>query len=478
MATSDGLDAAYSKSRQTWTLVLASFASFMVGLDVLVVTTALPTLHEDMNAGTSALGWTISAYELGFAALILTGAALGDRYGRRLLFVSGLALFTVSSFVCAISPTIEILIAARAFQGIGGGVAIALALAVITDATPPEQRGAAFGIWGAISGLAVAVGPLIGGAIIGLLAWQWIFWLNVPVGIVVIVLSLAKIGESRGVAQRIDLVGLVLSTLGVYGIAQALIRGGEDGWGSPYVLGGLIGGAVLMVVFLWWEHRATAPMMPLSLFRNRSFVGGCIVSFALAAALYGVGFVFAQYLQLALGNDPLGVGIRMLPWVALALFISPVAGRMADSKGERPLLIAGLLLHAAGFLAIALMAQTGTGYGPMIVPLLAAGVGVAIAFPTAASAVMRSVEPQLVGIAAGVSNTIRQVGAVFGVAVAAAVFSSMGGYGSPTEFTDGFTPALLALTVVTVAGAAGAGLIRRPTFAAPPSPAPQAEPAG
>ncbi|RVX39783.1 EmrB/QacA subfamily drug resistance transporter [Nonomuraea polychroma] len=478
MATSDGLDAAYSQSRQRWTLVLASFASFMVGLDVLVVTTALPTLHQDMNAGTAALGWTISAYELGFAALILTGAALGDRYGRRLLFVSGLALFTVSSLVCAISPTIEILIAARALQGVGGGIAIALALAVITDATPPEQRGAAFGVWGAISGLAVALGPLIGGAIIELLSWQWIFWLNVPVGIVVIILSLVRISESKGIAHRIDLLGLVLSTLGVYGIAQALIRGGEDGWASPYVLGGLVGGVVALVAFLWWEHRTTAPMMPLDLFRNRSFVGGCVVSFSLAATLYGVGFVFAQYLQLALGHDPLGVGVRMLPWVALALFISPMAGRMADSKGERPLLIVGLLLHAVGFLAIALMAMADIGYGMMIVPLLAAGVGVAVAFPTAASAVMRSVEPQLVGIAAGVSNTIRQVGAVFGVAVAAAVFSSAGGYGSADQFVDGFTPALIALTVITVGGAAGAGLIRRLEFSPPPSTAPQAEPAG
>ncbi|GGL40621.1 DHA2 family efflux MFS transporter permease subunit [Planomonospora parontospora] len=477
MTLSDNSLPAYPKARQRWTLILASFASFMVGLDVLVVTTALPTLHEELGAGVSGLGWTVSAYELGFAAFILTGAALGDRFGRRALFVTGVGLFTLSSALCAMSGTIETLIAARALQGVGGGIAIALALAVIADATPPQERGAAFGVWGAISGVAVAAGPLVGGLIIQGFAWQWIFWLNVPVGVVLIVMSLMKIAETRGETRAVDLLGLVLSTLGVFGIAQALIRGGEVGWTSPAVLGGFVGGAVALVLFVIWETRTSSPMMPLSMFRNRSFTGGCLTSFVLAAALYGNGFVFAQYLQLAEGNDPLGVGIRLLPWVGLAIFISPIAGKMADSMGERPLVIVGLLLHGIGFLAIALMASAGTGYGPMIFPLLLAGIGVSIAFPTVASAVMRSVSPMEVGIAAGVSNTIRQVGAVFGVAAAAAVFTAAGGYGASERFVAGFTPATIVLAVITFAGVAAALIIRRPDYeASAASMPPEAQP--
>ncbi|WP_344856028.1 DHA2 family efflux MFS transporter permease subunit [Planomonospora alba] len=463
---------AYSRDRQRWTLVLASFASFMVGLDVLVVTTALPTLHEELGAGVSGLGWTVSAYELGFAAFILTGAALGDRFGRRALFVTGVGIFTISSALCALSGSIETLIAARGLQGIGGAIAIALALAVITDATPPQERGAAFGVWGAISGVAVAAGPLVGGLIIQGFAWQWIFWLNVPVGVILIAMSMMKIAETKGETRSIDLLGLVLSTLGVFGIAQALIRGGEVGWTSPLILGGFAGGVIALVLFVLWETRTSSPMMPLSMFRNLSFTGGCLAGFVLAAALYGNGFVFAQYLQLAEGNDPLGVGIRMLPWVGLAIVISPIAGKMADKMGERPLVMAGLLLHGIGFLAIALMASAGTGYGPMIFPLLLAGIGVSIAFPTVASAVMRSVSPMQVGMAAGVSNTIRQVGAVFGVAAAAAVFTATGGYGASEQFVAGFTPATIVLSVVTFAGVVIAMIIRRPDYEAAPAPAP------
>ncbi|WP_062355542.1 DHA2 family efflux MFS transporter permease subunit [Herbidospora yilanensis] len=462
----------FPKDRQRWTLILASFASFMVGLDVLVVTTALPTLHEELGAGVAGLGWTVNAYELGFAAFILTGAALGDRFGRRNLFVAGIAIFTLASAVCALSTTIETLIAARAAQGIGGGIAIALALAVITDATPPQERGAAFGIWGAISGVAVAAGPLVGGLVIQGFAWQWIFWLNVPVGIALIVLSMMRIADTRGAVRGIDIVGLILSTLGVFGIAQSLIRGGDVGWTEPTILIGFIGGLIALILFVYWQTKAPSPMMPIGMFANLSFTGGCIAGFVLAAALYGNGFVFAQYLQLAEGNSPLGVGLRMLPWVGLAIFISPIAGKLADKMGERPLVIIGLLLHAIGFGAIAFMADAGTGYGAMIFPLLLAGVGVSIAFPTVASAVMRSVNPMEAGIAAGVSNTVRQVGAVFGVAAAAATFTATGGYGSAESFVDGFTPATIVLTVITLVGVLAAFIIKRPEFDMAPSPEP------
>jgi MFS family permease len=406
----------YSPERQRWTIIIVSVASFMVGLDVLVVMTALPTLRVELGASASGLGWTISAYEIGFAALILTGSALGDRYGRRLLFVIGVGIFTICSMWAALSSSIEMLIAARAFQGMGGGIATALALAVISAATPPEKRGAAFGIWGAVTGMAVALGPLVGGAIVQALSWQWIFWLNVPIGIILIGLSFVRIAESRGAAQPIDVLGLVLSTVGVVAVAQALLRGGDAGWTAPSVLFGLIGGVAALVAFLVWEHRSPAPMMPLSMFRNRSFTGGVGASFTLGAALYGNAFMFAQYLQVAEGNDALGVGIRLLPW--------------------------------------------GTTYGTLIIPLFFAGVGVAMSYVTVVSAVMRSVEPDRFGMASGVANTVRQVGAVFGVAVAVAVFSSVGSFRSPDDFVDGFAPAVLVLAVITLLGVVPALVIR------------------
>ncbi|HEU5160883.1 MAG TPA: DHA2 family efflux MFS transporter permease subunit [Streptosporangiaceae bacterium] len=450
----------YSVQRQRWTILIVSVASFMVGLDVLVVMTALPTLRIELGADATGLGWTINAYEIGFAALILTGSALGDRYGRRLLFVVGVGIFTICSVWAALSSSIEMLIAARAFQGMGGGIATALALAVISAATPPEKRGAAFGIWGAVTGMAVALGPLVGGAVIQVLAWEWIFWLNVPIGIVLIFLSLSQITESRGAVLPIDVMGLILSTAGVVAVAQALLRGGDAGWTAPSVLFGIIGGVAALVAFLVWEHRSPAPMMPLSMFSNKSFAGGVGASFTLGAALYGNAFMFAQYLQLAEGHDALGVGIRLLPWVSLAPFVAPLAGQLTDKIGERPLVITGFVLFAAAFFVIGPLSLSGATYGTLIIPLFVAGIGVAMSYVTVVSAVMRSVEPDRFGMASGVGNTVRQVGAVFGVAVAVAVFSSTGNFSSPDAFVDGFGPAVIVLAVVTLLGVVPALMIR------------------
>jgi EmrB/QacA subfamily drug resistance transporter len=459
---------AYSPERQRWTILIVSIASFMVGLDVLVIMTALPTLRVEMGASATGLGWTINAYEIGFAALILTGSALGDRYGRRLLFVVGVGIFTLCSMWAALSSSIEMLIAARAFQGLGGGIATALALAVISAATPPEKRGAAFGIWGAVTGMAVALGPLVGGAIVEALTWQWIFWVNVPIGVILIALSLVRIAESRGAALPIDVPGLILSTAGVVAIAQALLRGGDVGWTAPSVLLGLIGGVVALVGFVAWEHRSPTPMMPLSMFRNKSFTGGVGASFTLGAALYGNAFMFAQYLQVAEGNDALGVGIRLLPWVSLAPFIAPVAGVLTDKIGGRPLVITGFVLFAAAFFVIGPLSMSGASYGTLIIPLFVAGIGVAMSYVTVVSAVMRSVEPDRLGMASGVANTVRQVGAVFGVAIAVAVFSSLGSFASPDAFVDGFGPAVIVLAVITLLGVIPALIIR--PMAAPAKP--------
>jgi EmrB/QacA subfamily drug resistance transporter len=453
-----------AKIRERWTLILGSFTSFLVGLDALVVTTALPTLHQEFGADVADLSWTINAYALAFAASILTGSTVGDRFGRRRVFVIGLGLFTIASALGALSPNAGALIASRALQGIGGGIAVPLALALITNATAPHMRGRAFGIWGAITGVAVAAGPLVGGAIVEGIAWQWVFWLNVPVGIAIIILGIRKIEEGQTTFGMVDAVGLALATGGVFGIAQALIRGNDAGWSSGLVLAGLIGGAIALVLFVAWERRTEHPMMPMTLFASRPFTGGCIASFILMAGVYGLGFLTAQYLQLALKYDPMGVGLRLLPATAMALLLSPLAGRLADRVGEKPLVVIGLGLQASGFVLIGALVTPTSGYGAIIGPLFAAGVGIALAFPTVTTAVMRSISPVQAGVASGVSNTFRQVGAVFGVAIAAAVFTRFGGYEAPSEFVSGYGPAMIVLSLISAAGAAAAIIIiRRPS---------------
>ncbi|GAA2079356.1 DHA2 family efflux MFS transporter permease subunit [Actinomadura alba] len=447
--------------RQRWTVVIVSIVSFMVGLDVLVLMTALPTIREELGADAAGIGWTINAYEIGFAALILTGAALGDRYGRRLLFVIGVAAFTVGSAWCALSSSIEMLVVARAFQGLGGGVAVGLSLALISSVTPPAKRGAAFGVWGAVTGTAVAVGPIVGGAIVHGLTWQWIFWLNVPVGVILLGLSLVKITESTGNRLPIDVVGLILSSIGLVTLAQALLRGSDAGWTAPSILLGLIGGVVALALFVLWEHRNPAPMMPLAIFRNLSFTGGCGASFIMGVALYGQTFIFAQYLQVALEQDALGVGIRLLPWVSTAPLVAPLAGQLADRIGERPLVITGFVLFAAAFFLMAPLARSDASYATLVIPLIIAGIGGPITFVSMSSAVMRAVEPARLGIASGVSIAVRQVGAVFGVAVAVAVFtSSGGGFAAPQQFVDGYGPAATVLAVIALLGVVPALVIR------------------
>jgi EmrB/QacA subfamily drug resistance transporter len=456
------------------TIVLASVTGFMVGLDVLVIMTALPTLLQTLRAGATDLGWTVSAYEIGFAAAILTSSALGDRYGRRAVFVAGVAIFTVGSAWCALSSAagIGMLIIARAFEGIGGGTSMALGLAIITAVTPRAKRGTAFGIWGAIMGMAVAVGPMVGGGILHFLSWQWIFWVNVPIGVTLIVLSLVWIKETKGDVRRLDLIGLTLATVAILLILQALTRGGSVKWSDPTIVAGLAGGTLALFAFLYWERRCSHPMIPLEMFRNRRFAGGCLASFALGAGLYGNAFIFSQYLQLALGADSFGVGLRLLPWVAAGPVVAPLAGVLADRVGERPLIIAALAMFGAAFFAIGPLVMSGYTYAALIVPLLLAGTGVAAAFPTTATAVMRSVEPGRFATAAGVSSTIRQTGAAFGVAVAVAMFSTFGGYGSGPAFFDGFGAAVLALAAVTVLGVIPAMFIPpREALTADPVPA-------
>jgi EmrB/QacA subfamily drug resistance transporter len=445
------------KTATRWVVALTAIGSLMAALDTLVVSSALSTIRLDLGASVAQLEWTVNAYNLSFAVLLITGAALGDRYGRRNLYAAGLALFSVASAACALSPNVSWLIAARAVQGAGSALILPLGLALLSAAFPPERRGAAIGIFSAITGLSVASGPLIGGAVVQGLNWEWIFWLNVPIGLVAIPLVLTKMKESFGPDTALDVRGLALITAGALGLVWGLVRGNAAGWGSAEVVASLAAGVLLMVTFVRWEQRAPEPMIPMSFFRSRAFsAGNAAIFFTLASLFTGV-FFFSQLLQTVLGYGPLDAGLRLLPWTATFMTVAPIAGALADKIGERPLMVVGLTLQAAGLLWIALIVDPSVHYTQLLAPLIVAGVGVSMAIPAAQNSVIGSLSADAVGKAAGANSMMRELGGVFGIAVTVAVFSAAGGYASPTSFTDGFGPAIGVAAGLALAGAA-AGL--------------------
>jgi EmrB/QacA subfamily drug resistance transporter len=429
-------------SKQRWILVLAALAAFMTSLDTLVVTTALSTIKRDLGASVEELEWTVNAYNLSFAVLLMTAAALGDRFGRRRLFAAGIGLFVLASAACALAPSVPALVAARAVQGAGAATVTTLALALVGAAFPPERRGSALGIFFAVNGLAVAGGPLVGGAVTQGIAWEWIFWLNVPIGVALIPLALRRIPESWGPASSVDLPGLALVSGGVLGVVWALVRGNTAGWAGAEVLGALFGGLALVAAFVAWELRAAAPMLPMRFFRSRAFSAGNAAIFCAVGSLFCAVFFMSQFLQAGLGYGPLGAGLRMLPWTATLFFVAPVAGKLVDRFGERPFLVAGPLLQAAGIGWIALIADAGMDYAQMIAPLVVAGVGISMSFPAAQNSVVGSVPPEAIGKAAGTNSTMRELGGVLGIALGVAAFAGAGSYASPVHFTDGFVAAM------------------------------------
>jgi EmrB/QacA subfamily drug resistance transporter len=439
-----------------WVLALTGIGSLMTALDTLVVSTSLSTIRLDLGAGVEELEWTVNAYNLSFAVLLLTAAALGDRFGRRRLYALGLGIFVAASAACALAPDAGWLIGARAVQGVGAALVTTLALALLSAAFPPERRGAAIGIFSAITGIAVASGPLVGGAVAEGLAWEWIFWLNVPIGLIAIPLVLKRIDESFGPDTGLDIRGVALVTAGVFGIVWGLVRGNAAGWESPEVLAALGLGAALVVAFVLWELRAQRPMLPMRFFRSRSFSAGNAAIFFAFSSLFGGVFFFAQLLQTGLGYGPLDAGLRLMAWTITFITIAPIAGTLADRFGERPFLVAGLTLQAAGFLWIALIAEPGLGYGELIGPFLVAGVGVSMAIPSAQNSVVGSVADADLGKAAGANSMMRELGGVFGLAVLVAVFAGAGSFASPQAFTDGFAPAIAVGALLSLAGALAA----------------------
>jgi EmrB/QacA subfamily drug resistance transporter len=439
----------------------------MVALDALVVTTALTTIRIDLHASTAALEWTVNAYNLSFAVLLMTASALGERFGRRRGFAFGLVLFSLASAACALAPDVGTLIAARAVQGVGAAFVMPLALALVGAAFPPARRGAALGALQGLTGLSVASGPVIGGAIAQGIDWPWIFWVNVPIGLLTVPFVLARVPESRGTGRSLDLGGVALVTGAALGIVWGLVRGNSAGWGSAEVVGTIAAGVVLLGAFIAWEARTRAPMLRLDLFRNRAFSAGNAATLLTTAALFSAVFFFAQFLQTGLGYGALGAGLRLLPWTATLFFVAPVAGKLVDRIGERPFLAGGLALQGVGFAWIALVADPGVSYLALVPALMIAGCGVSMAIPSGQNAAVSGVPETALGQAAGTNSMLRQFGGVLGIAVAVAVFSGAGGYGSPQDFSDGFVPAMTVAAALSLTGAAiGLALPRRRAFAA------------
>ena len=444
------------RAMTVWTFIVTSLAIFMVSLDNLVVTTALPVIKAHLGASLSSLEWTVNAYTLTFAVLLLTGAALGDRFGRKRVFLGGLALFTLGSALAALAPSVQTLIAARALQGVGGGIAAPLTLTILSAAVPPARRGQALGIWGGISGLAVAIGPVVGGAVVDGLSWQWIFWINVPIGAVLLPIAWRRLTESTGPNRSLDLPGLGFISVGLLGLVWGLVRGNEHGWTSLGVAGPIAAGVILLAAFILWERRATEPMVPLRFFRNRAFSAANITSLLMSFGMFGAIFLLAQFLQVVQGYSPLEAGLRTLPWTAMPILVAPIAGFLSDRIGARPLVVAGMALMATAMGWFAVITSPTVAYSSEVPPLVLAGVGMSLYFAPLANLVLSTVRRKEEGKASGVNNTVREVGGVLGVAVLATIFSRVGGYASPQLFVDGLGVALWVSAAAVGAGALAA----------------------
>jgi EmrB/QacA subfamily drug resistance transporter len=439
--------------RNGWTLGIVSVALFMVVLDNLVVSVALPTIHRDLGASIQSLEWTVNAYVLAYAVLLLTGAALGDRFGRKRMFLAGLAVFTAASAAAALAPTTDLLIAARAVQGAGAAMVTPLTLTLLAEAFPQEKRGMAIGVWSGVSGVAVALGPLVGGGVVQAISWHWIFWINVPIGLILAPLALRWLSESRGPYGTLDLRGLLLASTGAFGIVFGLVRAQSLGWTSTTILASIIGGLVLVAAFVAWELRTPEPMLPMSFFAKRSFAVTNVASLSMYFGMFGSIFFLSQYLQNVLHNTPLQAGLKLLVWTGATMVVAPLAGVFSERLGSRPFMAAGLALQAGALAWMALTASTHQHYSELIGPFIMAGAGMALVFAPSANAVLSSVRTEQAGQASGANNAIREIGGVLGVAVLASVFTGAGSYASPQAFVDGLIPAIWVGVAVLAAGA-------------------------
>jgi EmrB/QacA subfamily drug resistance transporter len=456
---------------KNWVLGVTSLASFMMALDAMVITTAFATIRAEFGAPVETLQWAVNAFNLAFAVLLLTGAALGDRFGRRNMFAAGIALFVAASVACALSGTVGILIASRATQGAGAALVMPLAMAILSGAFAKEERARALGIFSGVTGCALIIGPAVGGFLTSALGWRFIFWINLPIGAALIALAVARLRESFGPRAKLDIPGLSLVALAALALVWGLIRGNQAGWSSTEVIGALAVGALLALAFVACENRAREPMIPMRLFALRPFASGVAASFLFYAAMYGVLFLLPQFLQVSLGASPLGAGLRLLPWTSTLFVTAPIAGSMVSRFGERPLVVTGVLMQAAGLGWIGLVASPDVTYAALIPPLVLAGVGVSMAMPAAQNAIMSSVAPSEMGKASGVFNMGRFLGGMFGVAALVATFSASGGVDSAAHFATGYSAAMKLAALLSLLGAvAGLWLPARQRVAAAPAP--------
>ncbi|MEV2222195.1 MFS transporter [Nocardia vinacea] len=434
-------------------LAAVGIPMFMVTLDNLVVTNALPVIRTELGASLADLQWFVNAYTLSFASLLLTATSIGDRLGRRRVFLSGIALFTLASAACALATEPWMLIAARAVQGFGAAAVMPLSLTLLSSAVPEKMRSAAIGIWGGISGLGVALGPLIGGAVVEGLSWQWIFWINVPIGVLVLPFAARVLSESHGRAKRLDPLGLLLSAGGVLSVVWGVIHGADDGWTSTGVLSTLIGGAVLLGLLIAWELRTPDPMLPLRLFRSRAFRVSNATGFTFAVGVFGSIFLLAQYFQVVQGYGPLQSGIRTMPWTMAPMVVAPLAGLIVDRVGARTLLTAGQILLAVALGWMAAVTSVDASYGAFVGPFLLGGIGMGLTFAPGSTVVMASASAEDRAMASGTNSTIREVGVAMGIAVLASVFASHGSYTDPQSFVDGLIPAVWVGAAIVAVGA-------------------------
>lgn len=455
-----------------WALIITSVAGFMAALDNLVVTTALPSIRKDLGGALSDLEWTVNAYTLTFAVLLMFGASLGDRFGRRKLFLVGLTIFTAASAAAALAPTINMLIAFRAVQGVGAAIMMPLTLTLLTAAVPAERRGMAFGIWGAVNGLAIASGPLIGGGLTEHISWHWIFWLNVPLGLALIPLARLRLNESTAPNARLDPRGTALISLGLFGIVYALVNAAAKGWTSGPVLAGLIGGVALVAAFIRHGAVAEHAMLPTRLFRSRQFSAINAASTLMFIGMFGSIFLLSQFLQNVIGYGPTEAGLRMLPWTGMPMIVAPIAGYLSDRIGGRPVVAAGLALQAIGLGWFATIISPDVSYLAQLPALIISGTGMALFVAPATALVMSSVRGAEQGIASGANNALREVGGALGIAVLGSIFSAQGGYGSADAFVDGLVPALWVGAAILGAATVAAVLIPRRTSSTPTKGAP------
>jgi len=449
--------------RKWFTLVAVSFGLFMIMLDNTVVNVALPTIQQDLDADLSELQWIVAGYALAFAALMLTGGKVADAYGRRLIFVLGIVIFTLASLWCGLADSGEMLIAARVVQGAGAALMNPATLSIIAATFPPAERGAAIGIWAGVSALALAIGPLVGGLLTEHLGWNWIFFVNIPVGILGIAASFLLIDESKDEThERLDLPGLITSGIGLFALTYGLIEANEYGWSSARIVGAFATAAVALVVFLLLERHQRAPMLPLDLFRNRTYTGANTVMLLVALAMFGVFFFVSLYMQNILGFSPVQTGAAFLPMTVLIILIAPIAGRTTDRIGSRSLMTIGMLLVAAELLYFSRLEADSTFWN-LLPGLLVGGAGMAMTMTPSAAAATRAVPVDKAGVGAAVLNAFRQVGGSLGIALMGAIMAhEAAGRTSQEAFMDGFQRSLLVAALIAAAGAVVAFVLVRP----------------